>query len=243
MATKAQVKAFIELIAPYAMLEYNKGKKILPSVCIAQGCCESAYGTQTKMKKANAVFGIKVGKSGNKFGNAWKGKVYDTKTKECYDGSTYVTISDKFRAYDSIQDSVTDYYDMLISCSCYRAAVGAKDYKSTIEAIKAGGYSTDPKYVNTICSIIRINNLERFDSMVGITVPVNKPTLRKGSKGTSVRELQTRLVKFGYLNSSKEVDGSFGPKTLEAVKAFQADRGLSVDGVVGPKTWAVLTSA
>ena len=242
MATQAQVKTFIELIAPLAIAEYNKGKKILPSVCIAQACCESAYGTQARMKKANAVFGIKVGKNKVKFGNAWKGKYYDTKTKECYDGSTYVTITDKFRAYDSIQDSVTDYYDMLISCSRYKAAVGAKNYEATIQAIKNGGYATSPTYINTICSIIRTYNLAKYDAMVGAEIYVPNPTIKKGDRGAYVKELQTKLVSLGYLLSKKEIDGVFGPKTLEAVKAYQAEHNLTVDGIVGKKTWTALSS-
>ena len=241
MATQAQVKAFIELIAPMAIAEYNKGKKILPSVCIAQACCESAYGTQKRMQKANAIFGIKVGKNKVRFGNAWNGKFYDTKTKECYDGSTYVTITDKFRAYDSLQDSVTDYYDMLVSCSRYRAAVGAKDYEATIQAIKNGGYATSPTYVNTICSIIRTYNLAKYDAMVGAEVIVPNPTIKKGDRGTYVKELQTKLVSLGYLLSRKEIDGIFGPKTLAAVMEYQEDAGLVVDGIVGKKTWTALS--
>lgn len=62
-----------------------------------------------------------------------------------------------------------------------------------------------------------------------------KPVLRKGSRGEEVRELQQRLNASGY--SCGKVDGIFGQKTLEAVTAFQADRGLAVDGIVGAKTW------
>ena len=62
-----------------------------------------------------------------------------------------------------------------------------------------------------------------------------KPVLRKGNRGEEVRELQQRLNASGY--SCGKVDGIFGQKTLEAVTAFQADRGLAVDGVVGAKTW------
>ena len=62
MAIRAEVRAFIAEIAPIVVnVCKSKSKKILPSVCIAQACCESAYGTSTKMIKANAVFGIKVG--------------------------------------------------------------------------------------------------------------------------------------------------------------------------------------
>lgn len=62
-----------------------------------------------------------------------------------------------------------------------------------------------------------------------------KPVLQKGSRGEEVRELQQRLNASGY--SCGKVDGIFGQKTLEAVTAFQADRGLAVDGIVGAKTW------
>ena len=45
----------------------------------------------------------------------------------------------------------------------------------------------------------------------------------------------------GYYNSS--IDGYFGPKTRQAVMAFQADQGLVVDGIVGPYTYFVLLKA
>lgn len=173
MATPAEVKSFIKKIAPLAQNEYKKGKLILPSVCIAQACCESAYGTSPKMKNANAIFGIKVGKSKYKYGDAWKDQAYNTKTKECYDGKTYVEIYDFFRAYSSIEDSVTDYYDLLCNAKRYAAAVGQTDFVKTIEAIKAGGYATSPTYVNTITKIIRTYGLTEYDN---ITTPIESNT-------------------------------------------------------------------
>lgn len=65
-----------------------------------------------------------------------------------------------------------------------------------------------------------------------------KPVLRKGCRGEAVRELQERLNYLGY--SCGVVDGIFGDDTKDAVKAFQAEHGLAVDGVVGPKTWSEL---
>jgi hypothetical protein len=57
-------------------------------------------------------------------------------------------------------------------------------------------------------------------------------TLRKGSKGESVRTLQEFL--------KITVDGDFGPKTESAVKSYQKKTGLTVDGVVGKNTWMVM---
>ena len=70
-----------------------------------------------------------------------------------------------------------------------------------------------------------------------------KPTLRKGSSGQYVTLLQTELINRGYNCGASGADGKFGNGTLAAVKAFQADHGLTVDGVVGPATWAALDSA
>ncbi len=64
--------------------------------------------------------------------------------------------------------------------------------------------------------------------------------LRKGSKGSDVKELQTLLNKNGY---NLAVDGSFGGKTLAAVQDYQKKNGLVVDGIVGTKTWGALTGA
>lgn len=62
--------------------------------------------------------------------------------------------------------------------------------------------------------------------------------LRYGSRGSSVRELQTRLKRWGYYTGS--IDGIYGSGTQEAVKRFQRKNGLSVDGIVGRQTAAAL---
>ena len=67
-------------------------------------------------------------------------------------------------------------------------------------------------------------------------------TILKGCKGRVVKECQTKLVELGYDVGSCGIDGIFGKATLAAVKAFQKDHGLIVDGVVGPNTWKALTN-
>ncbi len=66
------------------------------------------------------------------------------KPKECYDGKTYISITDMFRSYDTVVDAVGDYYDMLGSCSRYEKCIGMTDAKQCITAIKNGGYATSP---------------------------------------------------------------------------------------------------
>ena len=59
-------------------------------------------------------------------------------------------------------------------------------------------------------------------------------TLREGDKGTAVTELQTMLKKLNYYYGS--ITGSFGSLTKQAVRKFQDDNKLTVDGVAGPAT-------
>jgi uncharacterized protein (TIGR02594 family) len=62
-----------------------------------------------------------------------------------------------------------------------------------------------------------------------------------GDKGPFVLDLQSQLRDLRYFAGRR--DGDFGPLTDAAVKAFQSDNGLEVDGVVGNRTWAALAKA
>ena len=66
----------------------------------------------------------------------------------------------------------------------------------------------------------------------------NLPILSFGTSGLSVRVLQRLLLVNGY---PIRIDGNFGALTETAVKAFQTNRNLVVDGVVGQQTWRELT--
>jgi len=65
--------------------------------------------------------------------------------------------------------------------------------------------------------------------------------LREGTSGADVAELQRSLTASGF--DTGPADGAFGPRTAEAVRAFQQSRGLLVDGEVGPATRAALEGA
>ena len=55
-----------------------------------------------------------------------------------------------------------------------------------------------------------------------------------GSRGDEVRQIQTKLKRWGYYNGN--VDGIYGTQTLNAVKYFQRKNGLTQDGIAGPAT-------
>ena len=64
--------------------------------------------------------------------------------------------------------------------------------------------------------------------------------LFSGSQGSSVSELQDLLNNNGY---QLDTDGIFGPQTEQAVKDYQQNNGLTVDGIVGDETWGSLTNS
>ena len=68
-------------------------------------------------------------------------------------------------------------------------------------------------------------------------VSTHLPTLKAGSSGQDVKDLQTALNLQG---AKLTVDGIFGSGTNREVRNFQAAKGLVVDGIVGPKNWAAL---
>ena len=74
-------------------------------------------------------------------------------------------------------------------------------------------------------------------------VPADKPTLRRGSSGDYVLELQQDLLKLGYNIGATGADGKYGAKTAAAVQAFQANSGLTADGICGPRTWEAIDKA
>jgi len=77
--------------------------------------------------------------------------------------------------------------------------------------------------------------------LLGVFLPQNAAAatlLEVGSSGSNVKKVQERLIKFGYLEG--EADGKYGEATRNAVRWFQKNNNLTVDGRVGPATAAAL---
>ena len=73
--------------------------------------------------------------------------------------------------------------------------------------------------------------------MNNMTLTHSRKVLKKGAQGKEVRLLQTLL---NFHGASLVADGSYGPATHTALKAFQSERSLDADGSAGPATWGEL---
>ncbi|NLF35265.1 MAG: spore cortex-lytic enzyme [Clostridiales bacterium] len=70
--------------------------------------------------------------------------------------------------------------------------------------------------------------------IIALVQQADAATWRQGSTGETVRQIQTKLSRWGYYDGA--VDGIFGSQTTQAVRFFQQRNGLAADGVVGTAT-------
>lgn len=162
MATEQQVNEFISKIAPLIQAEAKKRGYHVVSPIIAQACVESAYGLSSLGYKYHNYFGMKCGSS-------WKGKSVNLATKEEYN-SQLVSIRDNFRVYSSMEEGVKGYFDF-ISTKRYENLKTATTPEMYLSFIKADGYATSSKYVNTCMNCVVANNLTRFDN-IAVVKPI-----------------------------------------------------------------------
>lgn len=238
MATKEQQREFIGKIAPIAQKAYKQFGKPLPSICIAMAAVECRWGLAGSCKH-HSYLGQKVG-SGRTATKYWSKKSFNARTQEVTNQTTGAlkTIRDNFRAYDSMEQCVFNYYELL-NTGLYDKVQYLAGYKDQMKQIKDCGYMTSITEVNSCLSIIDNHGLAKYDDVVTEKpAKTERITICYGDRGEDVVYLQTRLTAMGY--SVGKIDGIFGLKTLEAVKMLQIHTGLVVDGIVGPKTWTVL---
>ena len=200
---------FINLVEPIITTENKKrGYPLFTSVVIAQACLETGFGTSIMMMKSHAIFGIKATKN-------WKGLVYNSKTKECYNNSNFVEINACFRAYKNYEDSISDYFDLISKSSRYRKALTSETPKECITEIKKGGYATDPNYITKIMNIIEKWNLTKYDKqdifsyIVGKVYTLQVDLKVRTGAGTEYRQKNraelTKNAKNNSLNQMKAV--------------------------------------
>lgn len=126
---------------------------VLKSLCIAQACLESRYGTRHFY---NNYFGIKC-RNINKYAGCRLGK-----TSEVINGQYQHNLKLAFQCYNSIDESIEDYSD-LMNKPRYKPVREAKNYIEATQAIKDCGYATSLSYVNSLRKIIEQYQLWRLD--------------------------------------------------------------------------------
>ena len=148
----------------------QKKSGILASVSMAQFILESGYGKSELAQGANNCFGMKKSLSGNTWGGStWDGvSIYTKKTQEQNADGSYVAITDDFRRYGCVEDSIADHSAYLLGAKNgskprYAGLKECTDYKKAVQIIKNGGYATSLTYVEKLCSIIERWKLTKYD--------------------------------------------------------------------------------
>jgi flagellum-specific peptidoglycan hydrolase FlgJ len=141
------------------------------SVTIAQAILESAWG-QHHMGAANNYFGIKAQtvKGQIVYGDIATGYV-DRSTREHIKRTNKdVTITAHFRSYSDMESSFRDHGMFLRNNPRYRAALDAyaktKDADEFARGLQTAGYATDPHYSEVLISIMKKNNLYKYNMPV-----------------------------------------------------------------------------
>ena len=140
----------------------------------------------------------------------------------------------------------TDCSALIRVCVCYASGKNIPNFNTSSElsVLKATGLFdvyTDNAHCKSSSNLLPGDILvtkTKGHTVAVISVPNTNSndgsfSLKRGSKGAKVKELQTKLNKVG---NNLVVDGSFGSATEKAVKEFQKKYGLAVDGIVGPNT-------
>lgn len=196
---KEQALEFIDMLAPIAQKAFNNIGKILPSICIAMAIVESDCGQSNIMKKNNALLGQKVG-TGKTAKKYWSGKFFVSRTKEEYTVGTHTIIKSAFRAYDSIEQCVFNYYELL-NTSLYKKVVSNVDYKTQMQQIKDCGYMTSSTEVNSVISIIEKYNLTIYDtkndSENSIEKEINSATVYTVKKNDTLWGIASKYYGYG----------------------------------------------
>ena len=125
---------------------------------------------------------------------------------------------------------------ILLASGAFEEMTGAK-YTDKSDYLKRGDILVTRTQGHTV--VVLSDGAKAGDSPVDKPVD-NSTELKRGSKGDDVRRLQARLMELGYELPKYGADGEYGSETVTAVKAFQRDRGLQVDGVAGEATLAAL---
>ncbi|WP_322104908.1 flagellar assembly peptidoglycan hydrolase FlgJ [Paraburkholderia sp. J41] len=144
------VDAFVDKLANAAQ-QASSSTGIPARFILGQAALESGWGKR-EIKKADGstshnVFGIKATRD-------WAGKTVSTLTTEYVNGQPHRVV-EKFRAYDSYEDAMTDYATVLKNNPRYANVInGSKSAESFAQGMQRAGYATDPHYAKKLMTIM-----------------------------------------------------------------------------------------
>ena len=146
-----KVDAFVDKLAESAQAA-SAATGIPARFIIGQAALESGWG-KSEIRKSDGttshnVFGIKATKD-------WTGKTVSTVTTEYVHGKPQRTV-EKFRAYDSYQEAMTDYASLLKGNPRYAQVINSsRDVNGFANGMQRAGYATDPHYAKKLLSIMQ----------------------------------------------------------------------------------------
>ena len=143
-------------------------------------------------------------------------------------------------------DDVKELQTRLTVLGYYKGKVSGEYLDATEEAVRAyqeanGEEVTGIADVDTLAVLLQASEESSDTTDTGTVMQgtvAYTERLAKGSTGTLVKQLQTRLTELGYY--SGPISGNFLGKTMTAVKALQKQNGVTVDGIVGEVTWNLI---
>jgi peptidoglycan hydrolase FlgJ len=151
--TSPKIDAFVNKLAAPAQAA-SAATGIPARFIVGQAALESGWGKSEIMKQdgttSHNVFGIKATKD-------WTGDTVSTVTTEYVNGKAQRRV-EKFRAYGSYQEAMTDYANVLTSNPRYAAVVSASRDKGAAgfaAGMQRAGYATDPHYARKLISIMQ----------------------------------------------------------------------------------------
>lgn len=145
------IASIAKLVQKYAP---QYGIKVYSPI-IAQAILESGWGESKLAATYHNYFGLKCG-------SKWTGKSVNMKTQEEYTAGTKTTITDNFRAFDSMEEGVKGYFEF-IQLTRYQNLKGITDPKKYLETIKADGYATSSTYVENNMNLVVQYKLTQYD--------------------------------------------------------------------------------
>lgn len=181
-----------------------------PSAIISQAACESNFGRSSLSSNSFNFFGLKKG--------SYKGKTVKLRTREEYKQGVLTTIYAEFRAYNSIEEGIENYFNFIENSKRYanlKEAISPEDY---IAKLKQDGWATSSTYINTLNNFLKTYGYKKFDDPSNVIKTDEQKAQDKELIKNYSKNMQKILNKYGF---NLVEDGIVGPKTLNALNMFR----------------------